>query len=399
MASSGLEDVKEALKAITLGQAKLLSAVEAVSQRVAELEKNQDQSRRPSIDSGPDGLGRTLTPLSAGLTPSPSTVMPAEAGTQSPPPSSAPSEVKSSFSSRVVLTTYPKQIGIKPLPLEWGAADPLQRGPVTVSRSPSTIGRRNAIGAHGGSYSIYYALALASRELRADHKPDFTNTEPAANIGPFPQWGDKKKIVAMDPWGHLVPWVFKDIIQKENVDLRPTIAITRAHMKLPELEESVKSGRLVPDGKVCLNEQGELNVTKFAVEPVWYLPGVAERFGIDEGTLRRSLFEYTGGMYPELITRSDIKVFLPPIGGLTVYCFGDPARMSDPSKRLALRIHDECNGSDVFCSDICTCRPYLIFGIEEAVKEAQNGGSGVVIYFRKEGRALGEVTKVNPAPT
>ncbi|KAJ0271518.1 hypothetical protein KNSL1_004566 [Colletotrichum chrysophilum] len=68
--------------------------------------------------------------------------------------------------------------------------------------------------------------------------------------------------------------------------------------------------------------------------------------------------------------------------------------MSDESVRLALRIHDECNGSDVFGSDICTCRPYLIFGIEEAVKEAQNGGSGVVIYFRKEGRALGEVTKM-----
>ncbi|KAK7417322.1 putative GTP cyclohydrolase [Neonectria magnoliae] len=67
--------------------------------------------------------------------------------------------------------------------------------------------------------------------------------------------------------------------------------------------------------------------------------------------------------------------------------------MSDESVRLALRVHDECNGSDVFGSDICTCRPYLIFGIEEAVKEAQNGGSGVVIYFRKEGRALGEVTK------
>ena len=67
--------------------------------------------------------------------------------------------------------------------------------------------------------------------------------------------------------------------------------------------------------------------------------------------------------------------------------------MSDPNVRLALRVHDECNGSDVFGSDICTCRPYLIFGVEEAVKEAQNGGSGVVIYFRKEGRALGEVTK------
>jgi GTP cyclohydrolase II len=113
----------------------------------------------------------------------------------------------------------------------------------------------------------------------------------------------------------------------------------------------------------------------------------------DEGTLRRTLFEETGGSYPELITRHDIKLFLPPIGGLTVYIFGDPAKMSDPNSKLALRIHDECNGSDVFGSDICTCRPYLTFGIEEAVKEAQRGGSGVVIYFRKEGRALGEVTK------
>jgi GTP cyclohydrolase II len=89
---------------------------------------------------------------------------------------------------------------------------------------------------------------------------------------------------------------------------------------------------------------------------------------------------------------------MPPLtsflGGLTVYCFGDPAKMSDECVNLTLRIHDECNGSDVFGSDICTCRPYLVYGIEEAVKEAQRGGSGVVIYFRKEGRALGEVTKV-----
>jgi GTP cyclohydrolase II len=277
--------------------------------------------------------------------------------------------------------------------MEWGAQDPQKRGPVVVSRHPDTIRRRNAIGAHGGSYSIYFALALASKQLETDHKPDFTNTEPAVALGPHPAWYDPKKIVAMDPWGHLSPWLFKDVIRTENVDIRPTIAITKAHMKLPELEDSVRKGRLVPDGKICLNESGELAVTKVAVEPVWYLPGVAERFDIDEGTLRRSLFEHTGGSYPELITRGDVKLFMPPIGGLTVYIFGDPAKMSDPSARLALRVHDECNGSDVFGSDICTCRPYLSFGIEEAVKEAQKGGSGVVIYFRKEGRALGEVTK------
>lgn len=67
--------------------------------------------------------------------------------------------------------------------------------------------------------------------------------------------------------------------------------------------------------------------------------------------------------------------------------------MSDPSKELTLRVHDECNGSDVFGSDICTCKPYLIFAIEECVRTAQRGGVGVVVYFRKEGRALGEVTK------
>ena len=94
----------------------------------------------------------------------------------------------------------------------------------------------------------------------------------------------------MDPLGHLAPWLFRDIIKNENVDIRPTIAITKAHMKLPELEHSVQKGRLVPDGKICLNASGELAVTKFAVEPVWYLPGVAERFGI--GTLCNTLQAY-----------------------------------------------------------------------------------------------------------
>lgn len=44
-------------------------------------------------------------------------------------------------------------------------------------------------------------------------------------------------------------------------------------------------------------------------------------------------------------------------------------------KRILTNEKYECNGSDVFGSDICTCRPYLTFGIEEAVKEAQKGVS------------------------
>jgi GTP cyclohydrolase II len=142
-----------------------------------------------------------------------------------------------------------------------------------------------------------------------------------------------------------------------------------------------------------LHASGDISVTTIAIDPVWHLPGVAARFGVSEGELRRTLFEQTGGMFPELVTRPDMSVFLPPIGNITAYIMGEIGALTDPKRRLACRVHDECNGSDVFGSDICTCRPYLIHGIEECVREAQGGGAGLIVYNRKEGRALGEVTK------
>jgi len=312
------------------------------------------------------------------------------------------------YPGRVLLTTYPDQHGINPHPLQWGAADPSVRGPVIPSRLASTIKHRNAIGAHSGSYSIYRALAIAMGTLSPTHKPDYSQTEPPVPIPPQPSWYDPTKIVSFDPWGHLVPQVFKKEIEEQGLDARPSISVTKAHMKLSEIDEAAKRGDVKVDGKIVLqtaplvNADGsqsdaypgvEINISKAAVDPVWYLPGVAERFGISESLLRRALFEDTGGMYPELITRPDIKVFLPPIGNLTVYIFGNPAFMSDETKELTLRVHDECNGSDVFGSDICTCKPYLTYAIEECIHGAQRGGVGVVVYFRKEGRALGEVTK------
>lgn len=45
--------------------------------------------------------------------------------------------------SRIILTTYPGQSGIDPLTMNWGHADALKRGPVVVSRSQSTVRRRN----------------------------------------------------------------------------------------------------------------------------------------------------------------------------------------------------------------------------------------------------------------
>jgi GTP cyclohydrolase II len=335
-------------------------------------------------------------------------------GTATPPFVSKPLEAPTSpslvarkdaagngYSQRVILTTYPGQVGVHPIPLKWGAETPEERGPVVASRQPLSLKVRNALGAYGGSYSIYRALAAACGQIDPSHRPDYTNTEPPVEIPHNPSWDGVSKIVSLDPYGHLVPQLFKAHLDA-GIDIRPTIAITKAHIKLIDMDAAVKAGTFNMDGKIVVKtptDEGEadagveLNVSKAAVEPVWYLPGIAARFGITEGALRRSLFEDTGGMYPELLTRHDLKTFLPPIGGLTVYIFGPPEYLRDPTKELTLRVHDECNGSDVFGSDICTCRPYLIFGMEEAVRCAQRGGVGCVVYFRKEGRALGEVTK------
>ena len=289
----------------------------------------------------------------------------------------------------VVLTSHPSQASARSLPIAWGAATAADRGPVVATMTQG--GGRNAIGAHAGAYSLYRALAIAAGQLDAEQRPDLTDTEPAVPIGPFPQWHDPDCIVSLDPWGHLSGMAYAGL-RGDGWDIRPTIAVTRAHINLPEIVDALREGRLTADGEV-LRRAGDARVTKIAIEPVWHLPGVARRFGIDVHRLRRALFEHTGGMFPELVTRPDLEVFLPPIGSMTVYLFGDPARLGHSETRIACRVHDECNGSDVFGSDICTCRPYLAHGIEVCIREAQEGGVGVVVYNRKEGRALGEVTK------
>jgi len=296
---------------------------------------------------------------------------------------------RSNRTEHIRLTSHPEPGAKLQFPIRWGAATAHERGPVvgTVSRPQD----RNVIGSHGGSYAVYRALAVSSGNLDPIRRPDLTNTFPAATIGPFAQWSEPQRIVSLDPWGHLVAEAFKTEIA-EGTDIRPTIAVTRARLDLHEIQRALAAGRLKNDGAI-VHDNGSVSVVKIAIDPVWYLPGIAQRFGTSENALRRALFEQTAGMFPELVTRPDLQVFLPPIGGATIYLFGDVAKLSDPRTHITCRVHDECNGSDVFGSDICTCRPYLIHGIEECARGAQAGGLGVIIYNRKEGRALGEVTK------
>lgn len=296
---------------------------------------------------------------------------------------------KDTRSHHIILASQSNLKFKESLPINWGAASALERGPIVASNTNHK--NRNAIGGHSGSYTVYRALSIASGKFPPLHKPDLNNTFSPVKIGPYPQWHDGLKMVTVDPWGldpqnHFKSWY------EQGYDIRPSVAVTQAHLQIPEINEAIDKGRLKIDGKI-VKENRDVRVTKVAIDPVWYLPGIAARLGVEEGELRRILFQETGGMYPEFITRPDLKVWLPPIGSSTAYIFGNAEDLANPKIELTCRVHDECNGSDVFGSDICTCRPYLMYGIEDAARTAQKGGVGIIIYYRKEGRALGEVTK------
>ena len=62
-----------------------------------------------------------------------------------------------------------------------------------------------------------------------------------------------------DPWGHLVSTVFSEDTQ-EGRDVRPSIAVTKAHLKMSELDDPARRGDLQVDGILVLSSRPRLNV-------------------------------------------------------------------------------------------------------------------------------------------
>jgi len=114
------------------------------------------------------------------------------------------------------LTSHPEPLAHR-WPIQWAAATPLERGPVIGS--VTRPGDRNVVGTHGGSYSLYRALAVSAGTLSPLQRPDLANTHPVTPIGPHPQWSEPGKIVSLDPWGAVVGDVFGDAIG-EGIALR-----------------------------------------------------------------------------------------------------------------------------------------------------------------------------------
>ena len=116
------------------------------------------------------------------------------------------------------LTSHPAP-GAKPaFPIHWGAATARERGPVigTVSRPQD----RNVIGTHGGSYSIYRALAVSSGALDPIRRPGPAQYPSGGHRRAVPAMDRSASIVSLDPWGHLVAENFAAEIA-EGIDIRP----------------------------------------------------------------------------------------------------------------------------------------------------------------------------------
>ena len=65
------------------------------------------------------------------------------------------------------------------------------------------------------------------------------------------------------------------------------------------------------------------------------------------------------------------------------------------SDRVPLvRLHSECLTGDVFSSLKCDCGPQLDAALAAMAAEAANGGWGVLLYLRQEGRGIGLINKL-----
>ena len=169
--------------------------------------------------------------------------------------------------------------------------------------------------------STHQNLSVIPPRLTMAEFADFLHT----STGVFPR--DHASIML----GQTKTWYFKAI--RNGDDMSP-VAVNLARMYMAKIEregyealdeirktveiEAESRGIENPAtiwtvGQWPRNIRGK-DITMIFQDPMTSLnPSFTVGFQIEETQLRQALFERTGGMYPELVTRSDLNVFLPPI--------------------------------------------------------------------------------------
>lgn len=141
--AEALRDILSSLKTLQQGQTQLAGVVNWINTKVNLLGSNKQ------TDYAPTGQA-TATPVSH-VNNGSNLEKGSLSAEQQPNGLRNTSDVtarRSSIASKIILTSYPGQAGIDPLPMRWGHKDALQRGPVVVARNQSTIRRRNGLSTH-----------------------------------------------------------------------------------------------------------------------------------------------------------------------------------------------------------------------------------------------------------
>lgn len=140
-----LKEILEGLKALRTENSLLASSVDKINGRVnmlAGIKQIKDEAASEAANGTLNGDSDKAKEAETAQT-----VEAVSEQYEQPPSSSEAQPRRASVSkfSKIILTSYPGQAGVDPLPMEWGAKDPAVRGPVVVSRHANTIRRRNGI--------------------------------------------------------------------------------------------------------------------------------------------------------------------------------------------------------------------------------------------------------------
>lgn len=138
-----LKEILDGLKALRAENVSLAASVDKINGRVnmlAEIKQIKDDAASEAAN-GTSGKEKAKDAGSEKTVEAVSQAYEQPSANADAPPRRA----SVSKTSKIILTSYPGQAGVDPLPMEWGAKDPAIRGPVVVSRHANTIRRRNGM--------------------------------------------------------------------------------------------------------------------------------------------------------------------------------------------------------------------------------------------------------------
>jgi len=191
---------------------------------------------------------------------------------------------------------------------------------------------------------------------------------------PHPGWFGPNAPIALDPFGAVGNGTGSD----------GSITITPCHLQWSELRNALEHGWLEADDTI-LQADGHLRVTRVQIAPVWYLPGVAKRLQVKEAQLRRALYQATDGLFPDLMTRPDLSIFLPPLAATTVDILGSVQTLRHGEDALAVYIDSRHETA----TDGTTPYAGWVQALETCIETAQTGGVGVMITLPPQAKNIG----------